>query len=276
MRTRDALWGDMDHARIDEDLIADRYLMGKLLDEDRRLFEEHFVDCARCLERLESIKSLRGALKELPVEAVSAALAQEKPALRGRPEPLRVPPLAALLAAACLLLAVPFSVFFYNEARQARRELAGARRASERLQERQAELEQSLRGERAKRERLSESVTAGRSAPVAASVFVLNLTRGAAASEPENRVLVGESSWVTLVFDRPGSARFSDYRVRLSTTDHRPIGDAVTASPTTGGMLAVSLPASLLAAGDYLLAVEGLGPDRTETLATYRFRAVHG
>ena len=51
-----------------------------------------------------------------------------------------------------------------------------------------------------------------------------------------------------------------------------PVGEPVTASAASGGMLAVSLPSSLLASGDYRLAVEDAGSGNV--LATYRFRAV--
>ena len=51
---------EMDHTHTDEHQLADRYLMGRLDDAERRRFEEHFVDCPACLERLETIEGLRG------------------------------------------------------------------------------------------------------------------------------------------------------------------------------------------------------------------------
>ena len=106
-------------------------------------------------------------------------------------------------------------------------------------------------------------------------MFRLNLTRGAPSSEPENRLLIGESSgWLTLVFDKPEERGFSSYRVSLSTTGKRPVGDAMTADATAGGMLAVTLPSKLLETGDYRLSVEGLTQDRLEPLATIPFRVV--
>jgi hypothetical protein len=42
----------MDHAYIDANSIAERYLDHKLSPEDLRDFEEHIVDCQECADRL--------------------------------------------------------------------------------------------------------------------------------------------------------------------------------------------------------------------------------
>jgi hypothetical protein len=42
----------MDHAYIDANSIAERYLDQGLSDEELREFEEHIVDCAECADRL--------------------------------------------------------------------------------------------------------------------------------------------------------------------------------------------------------------------------------
>ena len=56
----------MDHVYAEERQLADRYLMGKLPDAERRPFEEHFIDCPVCLDRLETIEGLLRALRDLP------------------------------------------------------------------------------------------------------------------------------------------------------------------------------------------------------------------
>lgn len=260
---------EMDHAHIDEHQVADRYLMGKLDDAERGRFEEHFVDCPFCLERLETIESLRGALKEVPA-------AYPMPGALDRFARPRVRPFIAFLAAACLLTAAAASLFFYSESRRARQELAAGRQASEKARQRQAELEQTLREERASRPRPPEGAVMGalRAAPLAATVFTLSLTRGAS-SEPADRIALPQSAgWVVLLFDRPDRPDVRQYRVHLSDAGGQPIGEPVIANAASGGMLAVSLPSSLLASGDYQLAVEAAGS--SEILATYKFRAVPG
>lgn len=277
MAARGAHLSGMDHAAADADLVAERYVLGKLPDEERRRFEEHFVDCASCLDRLEAVKGLRGALKELPVDEVSAASRRKESLVSGSHRPW-LPRLPVLAAAAGLLVAVGGATLLYFDARRTRRELAGARQASADAQNRMIELQQTIERERAEREPpSSRNAPAPGAAPVVAAVFLLNLTRGGpAAGEPENRVVLGRSSeWLALLFDQPEQGGFSSFRVRLSTTDRRPIGEAMDALPATGRMLAVSLPSSLLAPGDYVLAVEGLTPGGAEAVATYRFRVTH-
>src|SRR5262245_49931950 len=58
----------MDHIFIEEHNIADLYLLGKLSDEERSRFEEHFIDCQECLERLETTDSFLDGLKRLAIE----------------------------------------------------------------------------------------------------------------------------------------------------------------------------------------------------------------
>lgn len=275
MGARDTRWTEMDHARIERDLVADRYWIGKLDEDERQSFEAHFVDCAVCLERLETLESLRGALKELPpAQTAKAATTTSHPTPADRFRMPRTRPLAALLAAACLLVATGASLFFYGEMRRARRDLEAERQASGRARERQARQEEATQRERASRSRPAEdpALSALRAAPLAATVFTLNLTRGASADPGDRVVLPASPGWLILMFDRPDRPIRPEYRVRLSTVGGQSVGEPVTASPASGGMLAVSLPSPLLVPGDYRLALEDAASG--SRLATYRFRAV--
>src|SRR5690242_4125541 len=46
----------MDHEQIDQLNLVDRYVMGKLPDDERDRFEEHFVACPQCTERLQTAR----------------------------------------------------------------------------------------------------------------------------------------------------------------------------------------------------------------------------
>ena len=258
--------GEMDHESIQGNQIPDRYLMGKLSAEERLQFEEHFLDCSICLEHLESLEGLRDGLRELSPRGIPAA----KPKRHALVRLLRDPRAAALLAAACLAVAVLPSTLFFGELRRTRGELENARRTSEEAQRERAALTGVL-----ERERAAGASAASGTAPLAASVFTLNLTRGAGTGAPDNQILLRDPrEWVILLLDRPEPKRFESYRARISTTDRRPIGDALTASAASGEMLAVGLRPGLLPAGDYVLTLEGLGAGPARDLATYRFRAV--
>jgi hypothetical protein len=58
----------MEHSYIEDHNIAERYLSGKLSPEERMRFEEHFVDCTQCLDRLEPIDDHRDGLKPTAAE----------------------------------------------------------------------------------------------------------------------------------------------------------------------------------------------------------------
>jgi hypothetical protein len=269
MGVRTALRGEMDHESIQENQVADRYLMGKLRMEERLQFEEHFVDCPICLEHLDSLEGLRAGLRELSPPGIAAARS-ERP---GLVRLLREHPGAVLLAAACLAVAVLPPALFYGQFRRTRSDLESARRTSDEALRETAALTRAL-----ERERTAGASVAGAAAsvvPLAASVFTLNLTRGAGAGEPDNRILLRNSQeWVILLLDRPEARRFEGYRARISTSDRHPIGNPLTASAASGDMLAVGLPPGLLSAGDYVLTLEGLGAGPARDLATFRFRAV--
>jgi hypothetical protein len=264
MGERIALTGEMDHEAIQVNLVPDRYLMGKLSMEERLRFEEHFVDCSICLQQLESLEGLIVGLRDLAPPGIPAA----RPRRPGLVRRLREHPAAALLAAACFAVAVLSPAFFFGELNRTKGELESARRKSDEARRETAALARAL----------ERSGKAGASVgPLAASVFTLNLTRGASTGEPDNRIVVRDSrEWVILLIDRPGPPEFESYRVRIGTTDRRSLGDPLAASVASGDMLAIGLPPGLLSAGDYLLTLEGYGNGPGRDLATYRFRAVPG
>jgi hypothetical protein len=266
----DAHWKRMDHTRIDDDQTAERYVMGRLSEEEHRLFEEHFIDCPRCLEAIDSIKGFRDALRDVSAAGVPAA--REPNVTKFRRSERRARPFVFLLAAACVSLGI-LSALFFTQTRAAREELAGSRQLLQETQKRQSELEGELGRERAEGARVAAHAAESLKA---APVFMLNLTRSASSDEgPEDRVVLPEEpGWVTLVFDRPERREVREYRVRISATDGRPIGEAAPARAASGGLLAVSLSSERLPAGDYVLEVEGVSGGEVMPLARYRFRAV--
>ena len=58
----------MEHPRIDDDLVAERYVVGRLGPAETAAFEEHFFDCARCLETVEHVRRFRDDLRSIADE----------------------------------------------------------------------------------------------------------------------------------------------------------------------------------------------------------------
>ena len=265
MRPPDPHQTRMDHTGIDDEQTAERYALGRLPETERQSFEEHLLDCPRCLDAVESAEGIRDGLGNL--SAGPAAAHPESSVVAFAPRRPLARPLVTLLAAACVPLAV-LSGLFFSQTRAARRDLEDSRTLLQQSERRRAEVEGELGRERSERARSADALASLRAAPL----FLLETTRGAAA-ETENRLVLPDSGeWVTLAFDRPpGDAR--DHRVRIAHADGKPVGDASPTGAASGRLLAVSLPAASLTPGDYVVTVERPGADRTETLATYRFRA---
>lgn len=94
----------MEHPRIDEDKVVDRYLAGRLLADDEAVFEEHLFECADCLEKVQWGEELRRGLQAVAAEdgaraTVSLGLVAW---LRGR-RPLQLAGLAGLVLAVVML-----------------------------------------------------------------------------------------------------------------------------------------------------------------------------
>ena len=51
---------------IERDEIAERYLLGRLGDEEQERFEAHYFDCKRCLERLQIMEAAQAELARAP------------------------------------------------------------------------------------------------------------------------------------------------------------------------------------------------------------------
>src|SRR5215813_6343222 len=121
----------MEHSYIEDNHIADRYLSGKLSIEERAPFEEHFVDCAECLDRLQTIDDFRAGLRTVAAEEamrLRAFLSVGQAGVLARMARLVRRRQATLLAAVILLIALPIALLIM-ELRSARRELAQAEQA---------------------------------------------------------------------------------------------------------------------------------------------------
>lgn len=66
----------MDHPRIDDEKVIDRYLRGELALEDEELFEEHLFACAGCLEQVQAGEALGQGLRTVAAEEATKELAR--------------------------------------------------------------------------------------------------------------------------------------------------------------------------------------------------------
>jgi hypothetical protein len=222
----------MDHSYIDEHNVADRYILGTLSAEERARFEEHFVDCPQCLDRLEDAESWRRAFKAAAAEGRRVMAWPSKT--------------VALLLAACLVMAVA-PLLLWRELSRVRADLDRTRRVSSEWQRRYQESSQA----RVEPPPLPSTVP----------VFPLVLTRGATAepsAPPVYIVLPQGAPWAVLSLELAHYPSLLSYRARLFTVRGQQVWTASGLKPSQPTSLALVIPSQLLEPGDYVLTLEGL------------------
>ena len=137
--------GVMDHQYIEGHNIPDRYLQGTLSATERTRFEEHFIDCAECLDRLEMTEDFRGALRTVAAEGAATSRVYARPGLRAWLMGMSGGRHAALLAAAVLLLVALPSVLLIVWTGQSRRQVDQARLSAADWQRKYEESQQAGR-----------------------------------------------------------------------------------------------------------------------------------
>jgi hypothetical protein len=295
----------MEHSYIENHHIADRYLSGKLSIKERMRFEEHFVDCAECLDRMQTIDDFCAGLRTVAAEEATrlrAHLSVGQAGLLVRIALLVRRRQWPLVAVAILLIALPMALL-NSEWRGARRELAQAKQKSSEWRRKYEESERAA-GDLAKEmqtqeresslqpERLAAQFGRMRKSPDSAPrrshkaagrqsetpVFALSVVRGGGAdpSQPVNRItLPPQSKSIILLLELEPDPDLHSYRVAISTTDGRSIWTKDGLRPNSKNALALSFNSSLFKPGDHLLILEGINAQEGRTpVATYTFRAL--
>lgn len=227
----------MDHSYIDERNLVDGYLMGTLPSEELDAFEEHLVDCARCLDRLEEARIWRDALKRSVAEGprahgITGWLSRGGKIRQG----------LLLLAASLAIVATPAAL--WRALNRARAELQDARSVSAQW-----------------RGRYEQEFAARSQAPRVPSslpIFALALVRGSAAPAPQRIHLPPAAPWIILSVDVASDSGLARYQASLSDAQSQVVwtADDVDASPA--GELALMVPTAVLTPGARVLEIHGL------------------
>ncbi len=251
----------MDHREIEERDIAFLYLKGQLSADELRLFEEHFVNCPECLDRVEALQGLRSGLRQVAVEDASK---QQMPALAGWAGWLarwQAWQQATALACAVLLLVALPAWLLLARMETLRRDLSEARQTATEWQNRYSQERQTIAG-------FPPQFEGEKLAGVA--FFPLVTSRSADLSSPVNHITISRSAGViVLSLQREYGSEFRSYRATLrdpAGTSSRQASDLVPSSSTA---LSVALSPSLVHEGAYLLTLEGLKPDGHYAVAAH-------
>jgi hypothetical protein len=288
----------MDHRYIEEYNIADRYLLGKLPAEEGALFEEHFVDCPKCLDLLETTQNFRSGLQTVAAEEATQSSAYIQAGLLARLARLSRGRQAILLASAILFLVALPTAFFVMDARRIRSELEQARSAAAELQRHNGEnqesarkLEEELRESERKlaeqrqqlesqleRERQADQMNRPGRLYLPALVLTLNRVRDSDTSQapPVNEINIPRTSQMIILSPEVESdPEMKSYRATLTSAGNRLIWRKDNLVLDSGETLNLGFNARLFKAGDYLLTLEGLTTQgRYIPAGRYSFRVI--
>lgn len=282
----------MDHATIEETGIIDRYILGQLPPEEREAFEDHFLDCQECLERLELTRRMRDGVARVALEEAAKASAVRLGAAAVLARLARSRRAGLLITAVLVAVLTPAGLLWRHAARLDRdlaetrhaleetrrtappsgleRELAESRRTLEAERERSAE---ELETERRERRRLTEELAAARQPQANTTIVPLSPERsGPDQGEPTTRITLSPSpQWIVFSLE-PGGLEQSLYRATLASAG-RQIWQGGGLEPDPSGAIVLSFHSSLLPPGDYALTLETAPRSRTPSpVASFRFR----
>jgi hypothetical protein len=261
----------MNHTEIEERQIAELYLMGKLPPGEASTFEEHYLSCQECLDRLELAESMERGFKRAAGQDAAQVAATRQIAVLAWLSRLGRSRQMAFLAMAVLVVAVLPGLLGLREVRERDRELAATRSALEQERQKttagsrteaeaqrlQAELEASridLERERQARASADEQLADARRPQGNVPILFLNPERGG--GEPTHRLRLPKTpGWIVLALEVDPPHRPS-YRAVLRDAKGQELwrGDGLQLNEME--TLSLSLPSTLLAPGDYTVEVD--------------------
>jgi hypothetical protein len=261
----------MDHEYIQEHQWVDRYVQGRLSEAEADLFEDHYLTCEECLQRLRIAEKFQRGFRQVAAEEAAGVgiLAAFLRSRRG----LALGSVFAVLLAASALLAVR-SARLGRDLEEARAQLAQTRVEDERRAAAARSEAESLRArlaeEREARGRMEREAVRPR-LPQAAGAWIVTLVpvRSGPAGEPAQRIALPPTpQWIVLALDLELDAS-DTFRAVLERQGGGAVWTGEGLRPSPQGELAVSLDSSLLAPGDYRLRVEQ-GPGVPVARITFR------
>lgn len=249
----------MEHDYIQEHQVVDRYVQGRLSEAEAELFEDHYLNCGECLERLRIAEKFQRGFRQVAAEEAIGAMGTLAALLRSR-RGIALGSLMALLLAAAALLAMR-SARLGNDLEETRARLERTRAEEERRAAAARSEAESLRArlaqEREARGRM-ERESARPLPPQAAGAWIVTLVpvRSGPAGEPAQRIALPPGpQWIVLDLDLeldPSGA----YRAVVERQGGAAVWTGEGLRPSPRGGLAIGLDSSLLAPGDYRLRVE--------------------
>src|SRR5215510_998841 len=276
----------MDHPFIEEHNIPYLYLLGKLPAEEQEHFEEHFIVCLECINRLETTENFINSLKTIPTEEILRPHVYVQAGILAWLARLSRKRQAILLSITILLLVALPAALFVAEMRRVRGELDQVKSAymdtqrqveekrqtvqklEKELQETQQKsaeqrqhLETELERERQESARLADGANRQERLHSIATVFSLITPRSADPTQPSPKnviVISRPSQLIVLSPEFDPDPDIQTYRGAITTDNNRPIWRGDKLQLNLKGTIELGFSARLFRSSDYLFTLEGL------------------
>ena len=275
----------MDHPFIEEHNIPYLYLLGKLPAEEQEHFEEHFIVCPECLNRLEMTEGFIDSLKTIAREDILRPQVYVQAGILAWIARLSRKRQAMLLSITILLLVSLPAALFVAEMKRVRGELDQAkiayvdrqrqfeeqRQTVQKLEkelqetrlksaEQRQRLETELERERQERTRLADGTNRPGRLHAIATVFSLINTRSADPTQPsaKNEIVISRSSqFIVLSPEFDPDPDIQTYRGAITTDDNRLIWRGDKLRLNLKGTIELGFSARLFRPSGYLFTLEG-------------------
>jgi hypothetical protein len=235
------------HSQIENEEIVDRYVRNQLAPAERQAFEEHFLGCDDCFEKLQTAERFAAGMRDAAARGLLEISAQA-------PAMARASWLSwAFAATACVALIFAGWAYFVQIPRL-RSELRQATKSSETGQQEQAAASQASPTELAEANVPLVMLQATRSSGEAASVVL---------KTGDRRLVL----WI-----EPGPSRYREFRLEVYSPNDELATSVDHLKQGPYGGLAVSLAAEQLPSGEFRITLSGQDPSPASLVGEYRLR----
>jgi hypothetical protein len=287
----------MDHKYIDELELVDRYLMGRLPVDESARFEEHFVDCSRCVDRLEATKDLIQGLRLVATHQPAEGQGYSSRGLHWYSRHV-VSRKWFALAGGFLLLVSLAGMGVSNRIRLSRIEADQAKSVSAQWERRYEEERQAaslvdgkheetehelasqlnqLHAELENERKIAQQYEGSKQPQINLPIFGLKSARGSQSSADTINELTIPRSPASFVISLAleGDGGYKDYRVTILRDHGQLIWKGRGFKPDRYNSLSVGFNSTFFRDGNYLLTVEGVAGDgNASVVGKYSFRVL--
>ena len=227
----------MVHSEIEKAETIERYIQNQLTLAERQEFEEHFLTCDDCFEKLQTAERFAVGMRD----AAERGLLDARPQLQGMNPGWFAWAFAASACIALILAGLAAWAYF------------------EQMPRLRAELRQTAA--QLEKEQISRDQT-GQTVPpemAEANVPLVMLQASRAAEQPPTVTLNRNDNRLVLWIE-PGPSRYRDFRLEVFSSDDKLVTSVDHLMLGRYGALAASLPTKQLPAGDFRITLTGQDP----------------